>query len=190
MSVWLWGGPNSSRTVPRQQIPVVEAMGQVTVTLNGRSYRLRCGDGDEARLRSLAADVQSRIETLANEFGQVGDERLLVMAALLINDDLWDLRVQLGERARVSGDDPAPAKLASGNAEAKDASEDEPSSTGSAQSGNAAKGAAKKAVAEDEAAVPDSPSKRAGRAPGHASLNERLSEVATSDAVVGRRGGR
>lgn len=70
-------------------------MGQVAVTLNGRTYRLRCGDGDEARLLQLADYLEQRIEALAAEFGQVGDERLLLMAALLIADELWDARDQL-----------------------------------------------------------------------------------------------
>ena len=51
-------------------------MGQVTVTVNGRTYRLRCGDGEEPRLIELATHVGNRIDGLAAEFGQVGDERL------------------------------------------------------------------------------------------------------------------
>lgn len=73
-------------------------MGQVTVTLNGRTYRLRCGDGEETRLLQLAGHLEQRIDALAAEFGPVGDERLLLMAALLITDELWDMREQL-ERA-------------------------------------------------------------------------------------------
>lgn len=67
-------------------------MGQVTITLNGRSYRLRCGDGEEARLLELADYVAGRLSSLAAEFGRVGDERLLVMTALLIADELFDAR--------------------------------------------------------------------------------------------------
>jgi cell division protein ZapA len=67
-------------------------MGQVAVTLNGRTYRLRCGDGEEERLLSLAAHVRARIDSLIAEFGQAGDERLLLMAALLTADDLFDAR--------------------------------------------------------------------------------------------------
>jgi cell division protein ZapA len=65
-------------------------MGQVSVTLNGRTYRLRCGEGEEARLIELAAFVRSRVEALAAEFGQVGDDRLLLMAAIMIADEYWD----------------------------------------------------------------------------------------------------
>ena len=59
-------------------------MGQVTVTLNGRTYRLRCGDGEEPRLLELADHVRGKVDELTRQFGQIGDERLLVLAALLI----------------------------------------------------------------------------------------------------------
>jgi cell division protein ZapA len=71
-------------------------MAQVTVALNGRSYRLRCGDGEEGRLADLANHVSRRIDDLALEFGQYGDQRLLVMATLLIADEMLDLRAEVG----------------------------------------------------------------------------------------------
>ena len=70
-------------------------MGQVTVTLNGRSYKLRCGDGEEARLLELGAYVEGRLTQLTAQFGPVGDERLLVMSALMIADDLFDAKEAL-----------------------------------------------------------------------------------------------
>jgi cell division protein ZapA len=74
-------------------------MRQVAVTLNGRSYRFDCGDGEEARLAELAAFVKGRIEEIGRQFGNAGDERILLMAALLIADELWDARVALAEKA-------------------------------------------------------------------------------------------
>ena len=68
------------------------AMGQVSVTINSRTYRLACEEGEEARLLELATHVKERVENLATEFGQVGEERLMLMAALLIADELWDTR--------------------------------------------------------------------------------------------------
>lgn len=72
-------------------------MGQVTVKLNGKTYHLRCGDGEEGRLQALAAHVSGRLETLTAEFGQVGDERLMLMAALLTADELLETRDRLAE---------------------------------------------------------------------------------------------
>jgi cell division protein ZapA len=65
-------------------------MGQVAITVNGRSYRFDCGDGEEPRLQELADYVKSRMETLNREHGNIGEERLLLMAALTIADELWD----------------------------------------------------------------------------------------------------
>lgn len=86
-------------------------MGQVTITLNGRSFRLRCGDGEEARLIALAEHVEVKLAGLVAEFGQVGDERLLVMASIMIADELFDARdalaVATGDAAAAVPDDPS-----------------------------------------------------------------------------------
>ncbi len=72
-------------------------MGQVSITLNGRTYRLRCGDGEEARLLELSAHLRDKIERLTADFGQVGDDRLVIMAALLTTDELFEARGRLAE---------------------------------------------------------------------------------------------
>ncbi|HXG78868.1 MAG TPA: cell division protein ZapA [Methyloceanibacter sp.] len=72
-------------------------MGQVTVTLNGRVYRLECGEGEEAHLVELADYLSSHVETMKRKFGQVGDDRLILMASLVVADELWELRRQLQE---------------------------------------------------------------------------------------------
>jgi len=70
-------------------------MAQVTITLNGRTYRLQCGDGEEPRLIELADVVRGKLQTLVSEFGQAGDDRLLLMTALLIADELLETRAHL-----------------------------------------------------------------------------------------------
>ena len=69
-------------------------MGQVTLSLNGRTYRLRCGEGQEPRLVEMAEVVRAKLDGLVAEFGQAGDDRLLLMAALLLADELTDLKGQ------------------------------------------------------------------------------------------------
>jgi len=83
-------------------------MGQVAVTLNGRAYNLRCGDGEDERLMALAADVRRRFDKLVAQFGQAGDDRLLLMTALLIADDLADARERIAELERDLEDATAP----------------------------------------------------------------------------------
>lgn len=63
-------------------------MAQVDVTINDRSYRIACDDGQEGHLTRLASYVDERVQELVASVGQVGDARLLVMASLLIADEL------------------------------------------------------------------------------------------------------
>ena len=63
-------------------------MSQVSVTINGRQFRMACEDGQEGHLMELARDLDTRIEGLRTKFGEIGDTRLTVMAALTIADVL------------------------------------------------------------------------------------------------------
>ena len=71
-------------------------MAQVDVSVNGQSYRIACEDGQEDRLVDLAAMVDGKVLYLVNQIGQVGSNRLLVMAALIIADELVDLKNEAG----------------------------------------------------------------------------------------------
>ncbi|MEE2655216.1 MAG: cell division protein ZapA [Pseudomonadota bacterium] len=66
-------------------------MAQVDVLINGKSYNVGCDDGQEDHLLQLAGYVDQRIQDLVNSVGQVGDARLLVMASLLISDELSEI---------------------------------------------------------------------------------------------------
>src|ERR1700744_5862178 len=61
-------------------------MSQVSVTINGRQFRMACEDGQEGHLMDLARDLDTRIEGLRTKFGEIGDTRLTVMAALTLAD--------------------------------------------------------------------------------------------------------
>jgi cell division protein ZapA len=65
-------------------------MNHINVTINGRQYRMACEEGQEARLLKLAEGLESRIQNLRGKFGEIGDARLIVMAALTVCDELLD----------------------------------------------------------------------------------------------------
>ncbi len=65
-------------------------MSHINVTINGRQYRMACEEGQEARLLKLAESLETRIGSLRGKFGEIGDQRLEVMAALTIADELMD----------------------------------------------------------------------------------------------------
>ncbi len=67
-------------------------MAQVSVTINGRVYRMSCDDGQEDHLARLARDLDQRIGQLREAFGEIGDTRLTVMAALMVADELAEAR--------------------------------------------------------------------------------------------------
>lgn len=72
-------------------------MAQVVVTIAGRTYRMACDDGEEARLEHLARDFDARIAGLRSSFGEIGDQRIVVMAALTLADELAEAQRQIAE---------------------------------------------------------------------------------------------
>lgn len=79
-------------------------MNHINVTINGRQYRMACEEGQEVRLLKLAENLESRIENLRGKFGEIGDARLTVMAALTMCDELVDAnnRIRTLEQELVS----------------------------------------------------------------------------------------
>ncbi len=75
-------------------------MAQITVTINGKSFRMACDDGEEDRLTGLASRFDGWISELRENFGEIGDQRLTVMAGIMATDQLAELerRVERLER--------------------------------------------------------------------------------------------
>src|SRR6476619_8164717 len=70
-------------------------MSHINVTINGRQYRMACEEGQEVRLLKLAEGLESRVEQLRGKFGEIGDARLTVMAALTGCDELLDANARI-----------------------------------------------------------------------------------------------
>jgi cell division protein ZapA len=85
-------------------------MPQVTVTINGHPHAVQCDPGEEHRIRDLARMVEAKVAGFAEQASRVGEARLLVLAALVLADELAEandnLR-RLSARAGASADDPA-----------------------------------------------------------------------------------
>lgn len=78
-------------------------MGQITVTVNDRDYTVACEEGQESHVASLAERLDGQVRELAGAIGQVGHARLLLIAGLMISDELAE-QAQTVERlqARVN----------------------------------------------------------------------------------------
>lgn len=70
-------------------------MPHVAVVMGGKTYRLACDEGQEAHLHRLAAHVDAKLQELQGQFGDIGPERLSVMAALMIADQLSEAQAQI-----------------------------------------------------------------------------------------------
>lgn len=70
-------------------------MGQVSLSINGRQYDVRCDDGQESRLYQLADYINAKVGDLVSGAGQIGEARLLLMASLMIADELMDAKAGL-----------------------------------------------------------------------------------------------
>ncbi|WP_137155967.1 cell division protein ZapA [Rhizobium sp. FKL33] len=65
-------------------------MAQVTVTIDGKSYRMACEEGQEAHLTGLAQNFDQYVIHLKRQFGEIGDLRLTVMAGIMVMDELFE----------------------------------------------------------------------------------------------------
>ncbi len=84
-------------------------MPMVDITVNGRRHSVQCGDGEEARVRGLAAYIDRKITELAQSNNQVGDARLMLLASLMVADELSDAYDKIKElEGRVGGAESTP----------------------------------------------------------------------------------
>lgn len=67
-------------------------MPQVTVTIDGKAYRMACDEGQEEHLMELATRFDVYVTHLRGSFGEIGDQRLTVMAGIMVMDELSELQ--------------------------------------------------------------------------------------------------
>jgi cell division protein ZapA len=70
-------------------------MGHVMVEVNGRKYKMSCDPGAEQRVVDLAVYVDGLVQDLKGGYRHVQDERVYLMAAILVADQLFDIRDEL-----------------------------------------------------------------------------------------------
>ncbi len=70
-------------------------MAQVSVKVNGYVYNVGCEDGQEAHLLAMAQQVETRIDSIKALGGVTGETQLLMLASLLMADEIHDLKIEL-----------------------------------------------------------------------------------------------
>lgn len=89
-------------------------MAQVNVTISGKTYRMACDDGEEERLTGLAERLNRSVEQLRARFGEIGDQRLTVMAAITLADQQAETEKKLAAaQAEIAALEDAHADLVS-----------------------------------------------------------------------------
>lgn len=90
-------------------------MPHVNVTIAGKSYRMACGPGEEDHLAALAKGLDDRVAEMRTTFGEIGDMRLQVMAALTLADELHEARRRIADlESQAAAGAAEQARLASG----------------------------------------------------------------------------
>jgi cell division protein ZapA len=77
-------------------------MGEVTVRVNNKPYTVGCADGQEARVQELARMFDEHVDMVVSDVGAIGEVRLFLMAALLIIDEMQDLKTQVSEQSSLN----------------------------------------------------------------------------------------
>lgn len=72
-------------------------MAQVTLSFNKRTYRFDCAEEDAERLEEIAGYVKEKLDKVMLEHGAIGDERLVLMVALTLADELFDARSDIDD---------------------------------------------------------------------------------------------
>jgi cell division protein ZapA len=66
-------------------------MSEVNITINNREHKIACSPGEEERVKELAILLNNEVIDIANSLGQIGDVKLMVLAAITILDKNQDV---------------------------------------------------------------------------------------------------
>ncbi|MBN8647709.1 MAG: cell division protein ZapA [Caulobacterales bacterium] len=70
-------------------------LSNIQIEVNGRSYGIGCDDDQEEHIRRLVRQFDNHVKNLAQNVGQIGDQKLFLMAALLLADEAHELKQKL-----------------------------------------------------------------------------------------------
>jgi len=75
-------------------------MGEVNITISGRNYGISCQDGQEQRVHDLGAYVDQRLKSIAKAGAATNESHLLVLTALMLSDEVFDLKENVGSTSQ------------------------------------------------------------------------------------------
>ncbi|MBV69370.1 MAG: hypothetical protein CMJ08_06185 [Pelagibacterales bacterium] len=69
----------------------------VDIIINSRTYRISCKDGEEDRIKSLSSQINNEVKSLVSKIGQLGEARMILLAALVLLDKSDDNQDKMEE---------------------------------------------------------------------------------------------
>ena len=72
-------------------------MADVDIIINSRTYRISCKDGEEERIKLLSSKINDEVKLLADKIGQLGEARMILLAALVLLDKFDDSQDKMEE---------------------------------------------------------------------------------------------
>ena len=75
-------------------------MAEINVTIHGKEYGIACDDGQEGRVQQLAKYIDAQLKDIASAGAASNESHLLVLTALVIADEMFDMREQQAQQAR------------------------------------------------------------------------------------------
>lgn len=82
-------------------------MAKIRLEINGRPYEMVAEDGQEARVMQLGEDLANRVKNIVHQVGQVGEGRVMLMAALQLADEQAVLKEKIAQLEELSGESTA-----------------------------------------------------------------------------------
>lgn len=98
-------------------------MAEVTIYINGRSYDISCDNGQEGRIVDLANYIDQKLQQISRSGAAYNDAHLTVLTALVLADEVFDMREQMSgvaarpARGQAAAAAPAPAAAPAVNKE-------------------------------------------------------------------------
>ncbi|MEC8100629.1 MAG: cell division protein ZapA [Pseudomonadota bacterium] len=79
-------------------------MANVEIIINSRTYRISCNDGEEDRIKLLSSKIDSEVKSLADKIGQLGEARMILLAALVLLDRFDDNQEKMEDVLKKTAD--------------------------------------------------------------------------------------
>ena len=73
-------------------------MANVNIKFNGKDYLLSCDDGQEESLKKLTSFLDSKYMELKKKLGNIGENKLLLITAIKLIDEHFDLRKRISDQ--------------------------------------------------------------------------------------------